>query len=584
MDLDMRTIVVVIALTHILQVLVLYHQYKTNKNTNGTGWWLLWSAAEVLGFCLVFLRSYPTLLPIVKVFQNPILFSGTLFVYIGILRFFEERVNYRLLITLFSFFTAVHIFFYLVFDLIIVRTCLMNISLSLIAFISAIKIHKLKTASFSSSANFNSIVLSIHGLTFAFLSVFVIAGHQTSNMFVPDFYYAVLYADALIIGLLWTFGFILMLNQKLNSEILEVKTQFEHIFNISPDAAVISRLSDGEVIAYNENYTKISGYSKENLREITTNDLAHWQNSSDIENIIKTLKENGSIENYEMQFTRKDGKMITGLVSAKIISLKGIQHVLSVTRDISEIKQAEQLIKQKNEELERLNAEKDKFFSIISHDLRSPFQSFLGLTQMMEEELHELSTSELKSITSLLKSSATNLFSLLDNLLNWSKVRQGLIQFIPEHIKLIKLVNESLTTVMESAKMKQITIDIDIPEKTLVYADTYMLQTVIRNLVSNAVKFTPKNGHIQITVDENNDFCNEIRIKDSGIGMTPEMANTLFNPGIQSNRKGTEGEYSSGLGLILCKEFIEKHNGKIGFESEEGKGSTFYFTIPIYTV
>jgi len=582
MNIDIRTIVIVIALTHLMQVLVLYHQYKTNKNTNGTGWWLLWSAAEVLGFSLIFLRSYPILMPIVKFFQNPIIFSGTLFVYIGILRFFDEQVNYKRLITLFCLFTTTHIFFYLVIDIIIVRTLLMNISLIIIAFKSAYIIYKLKTTNFSSSANFNSIVISIHGLIFVFLTFLVLLGYQTSDMFAPNFYYSLLFADALIIGLLWTFGFILMLNQKLNAEIFEVKTQFEHIFNSSPDAAVISRYSNGEVIESNENYSRISGYSKEDLKKVRTIDLTYWHDPSDKERIASALKEKGWIENYEMQFIRKNGTLITGLVSAKIITLKGIKHILSVIRDISEIKQSEYLIKQKNEELEKLNAEKDKFFSIISHDLRSPFQSFLGLTQMMEDELHELSKNELQSITSLLKSSATNLFSLLENLLNWSKVRQGMIQFVPEHLKLNKLVNESLTTVLESANMKKISINIDISEKTLIYGDTYMLQTVIRNLVSNAVKFTPKHGQIQITQFENKEYGNEIRIKDTGIGINPTMANNLFNPGIQTNRQGTEGEYSSGLGLLLCKEFIEKHNGTIGFESEEGSGSTFYFTIPVY--
>ena len=253
--------------------------------------------------------------------------------------------------------------------------------------------------------------------------------------------------------------------------------------------------------------------------------------------------------------------------------------LVGIGRDITIRKRAETEIKLKNEQLLKLIDEKDKFFSIIAHDLRSPFNSFLGLTQIMTEELPSLTMDEIQEIALTMRNSATDLFRLLENLLHWARIEQGLIPFHPEIIKLLPIVNESLATMLELAKNKKIEIAYDIPGETEVFADKNMLQTVIRNLVSNAVKFTPKGGKISLSAKASGDKSVEISIKDSGIGMNLAMVDNLFRLHDQTNRKGTEGEPSTGLGLIICKDFIEKHGGKLWVESEEGKGSTFHFTL-----
>jgi len=244
-----------------------------------------------------------------------------------------------------------------------------------------------------------------------------------------------------------------------------------------------------------------------------------------------------------------------------------------------EIQEKNTAIERKNEELLKTNAEKDKFFSIIAHDLRSPFNGFLGLTQIMTEELSTLTMDEIQEIAERLNSSATNLFKLLENLLEWARIQQGLIPFKPAltHLKLI--VNECVEMIHESAKIKEIEIDYDIPSDLEIFADRKMLQTVIRNLVSNAVKFTPKGGKINILTNTKSEKSVEISITDTGIGMSPKIVDNLFKPDVQTSRLGTEGESSTGLGLLLCKEFVAKHGGEIRVESEQGKGSTFYFTI-----
>jgi signal transduction histidine kinase len=234
----------------------------------------------------------------------------------------------------------------------------------------------------------------------------------------------------------------------------------------------------------------------------------------------------------------------------------------------------------KNEELTKLNIEKDKFFSIIAHDLRSPFNNLLGLTEMMVRELPDLSVDKMQELAVNMKNSAAGLFRLLENLLQWSRMQQGLVPFNPLLIKLLPLVDESIETVMESVKSKRLDLIYDIPYDFEVYADSNMLKTVIRNLFSNAVKFTPKGGRILLSAKSNSEESAEISISDTGIGMSHAMIDNLFRIDVQCNREGTEGESSTGLGLIICRDFIGKHGGRLWVVSEEGNGSDFKFTLP----
>jgi len=261
-------------------------------------------------------------------------------------------------------------------------------------------------------------------------------------------------------------------------------------------------------------------------------------------------------------------------VDKKIIGTFGI------SINIDDRKKAEAEIQLKNEELHRNNAEKDKFFSIIAHDLRSPFNGFLGLTEIMAEESSTMAMEDIQKFAVIMRTSATNLYSLLGNLLEWSRMQRGLTTFVPSSFLLMQRISESMVYVLEGAVRKDISISYDVPADLEVYADSDMVGGIIRNLVSNAVKFTPKGGSIILSAKSVAGNLIEISIKDSGIGMNTNMIDHLFRLDVNTSRNGTEGEYSTGLGLILCKDFIEKHGGKLWIESEPGKGSTFRFTLP----
>lgn len=240
----------------------------------------------------------------------------------------------------------------------------------------------------------------------------------------------------------------------------------------------------------------------------------------------------------------------------------------------------ETVINQKKE-LQELNNTKDKFFSIISHDLRGPLSGMLGLTKLMADKSTGLSKEDLQDLSAKLAHSANSTYSLLENLLNWAKMNQGIILFKPQLIPLKAFASIHLEVMQNMANTKNINTANHIPDDLIIFADEYMLQTIIRNIILNAIKFTESNGKVSINAKAVNDQFIEVSIEDTGVGMSAETIENLFSIDKQIKRAGTNNEPSSGLGLLLCKEFIAQHHGEINVESQEGHGSIFKFTLPI---
>ncbi len=265
-----------------------------------------------------------------------------------------------------------------------------------------------------------------------------------------------------------------------------------------------------------------------------------------------------------------------------IYSPNDVRFLSSVSGQIAmaiERKKSEEDIRNKNELLQTINSEKDRFFSIIAHDLRAPLSSFVTATQILIDDIKDMSAEELIEIATAMKDDASNVYKLLENLLEWSRLQRGVMDFSPAEFNLAGMISESLSAINDMAMQKEISIEIHIPEQITAYADKHMFETILRNLVSNAIKFTNPGGHIVISARTEQGKPLKIRVKDDGIGMPDKIKDKLFLINEATSRKGTGGEASSGLGLILIKEFVERHNGTISVESEEGKGSTFEFTL-----
>lgn len=197
----------------------------------------------------------------------------------------------------------------------------------------------------------------------------------------------------------------------------------------------------------------------------------------------------------------------------------------------------------------------------------------------MSKELDTFSRDDLLKMMKALEKSASNLLILLENLLQWSKLQQGLLPFVLSEVKLLTVVESSCSIFFEQAKIKGVDITVDISADILVSVDMNMLQAVIRNLVSNALKFTPKGGKVTISANTGEDNKVVLAIKDTGIGMSSKIVDNLFRLDVQTSKPETDVEPSSGLGLLICKDFVEKHGSRIVVKSEEGKGSTFSFTV-----
>jgi signal transduction histidine kinase len=237
-------------------------------------------------------------------------------------------------------------------------------------------------------------------------------------------------------------------------------------------------------------------------------------------------------------------------------------------------------IQQHRKELQSLNATKDRFFSIIAHDLKSPFNQLLGLSELIESLAAKSDDEEIRNMALLINESAKKGKDLLENLLDWSRNQTGSISFNPTDVSLKVLVDDILEMTRYYAKQKSIEINLNIPEDLMVVADENMLKTVMRNLLTNAIKFTPNRGIIQVGATRGQDHIH-ITVRDNGVGIKPEILPKLFRIDQNPTTKGTSEEKGTGLGLILCKEFVDMHKGKIWAESTPGEGSIFHVTLPV---
>lgn len=242
-------------------------------------------------------------------------------------------------------------------------------------------------------------------------------------------------------------------------------------------------------------------------------------------------------------------------------------------------KASEEEIKKKNEELKEINETKDKFFSIISHDLRSPFQGLLGISNYLVDEFDNLPNEEIKELISTLNEALRNQYKFLDDLLNWSRLQSGRLTLEKTKFNLHTLVENVENLFETNLQTKKIELINHIPKEQFIFADEDMIFLLIRNLVSNAIKFTKPFGKIEITSYEF-EYHLQIVVADNGIGIKPENLDKLFRLDSHYTTRGTNSETGNGLGLTLCKEIVTKHNGQIWVKSEVDKGTKIFFTIP----
>ena len=399
---------------------------------------------------------------------------------------------------------------------------------------------------------------------------------------------------------------------KAQAEIEELKSEIALLKNKSAEKPVFSSDSFNSTVKVfadmlpftiaildrKANYVYVNKYGLE-FFGYTNNDIKKGLNLTQLvvdKEEIKLFKErlknaevyNELTDGREIFLSRKNGKKFFGLVYTKIITdINNSQFLLSVTINHEKYRKVNEDYIKAEEELRQLNATKDKFFSIVAHDLKNPFNAIIGFSELIVNNIDEYTKEQIETFVNVINTSSQKGHLLLENLLEWSRSQSGKTVIKPEKFEITELIYENFDLIKEKASQKDIKIEINCKDKHSIYADKNMINTVIRNLLSNALKFTKENGKIVIetktikNLKQKDKSCLKIEIADTGIGIKPEDINKVFDIEYSISTKGTNSEKGTGLGLVLCKDFIEKNNGKIWAESEIEKGSSFFFTLPL---
>lgn len=380
----------------------------------------------------------------------------------------------------------------------------------------------------------------------------------------------------------------------------ESEQRLSTVFKESPSPIAILRLRDNVFLDVNAAFENMTGFSSSEILNKDMTKFKMFSNQQDRLRIFEMIKNQGEIRNYETNLIVRDGRIVTGLLSAIKIVVNGEESLVIVVHDITERKKALEQIERYVEELKgnkdlleesarelsmlnrklnESNVNKDKFFSILAHDLRSPFSALLGFAEFLTNHLDELSQDEVRDFSQRIYRSLNNLFKLIENLLQWSRIQTGRIDYSPAIFDLHNLAVEILDVYHVNITQKALNVINQIAQGTLVFADRDMIDSVVANLLSNAIKFTPHGGRI-ILEARAFDSHYQVSVTDSGVGISAENLKRLFKIEETLTTEGTEKEKGTGLGLILCREFIEINHGTITAESEPGKWSRFTITLP----
>lgn len=365
--------------------------------------------------------------------------------------------------------------------------------------------------------------------------------------------------------------------KKLVNELKESKEKYKSLFDNSPVAIFMFDYDTLDLIDCNRAFSKVYGYTKEEIKKMKVPDL-----SADPELTKENIANSSKLSSIKFPLRyhkRKDGNVFPAELVHTSMYINGRQIAFAIINDISEKIESENKQKSYTEELEKLNVAKDKFFSVVAHDLINPFQGLLGYIEILNSEEEKLTEEERKLYISNLQTLSCNLYSLVKNLLHWSRLQSGTLKIEKTEINLHKTAEEVIKPLAINSLRKNIDIINQIPEELTVFADEMSVRLMLSNLITNAVKFTDNNGEITVYSKQKPEgvfLC----VKDTGVGISLEQKQLLFNGGSLLSAPGTHNEQGTGLGLVLCKQLIELHNGSMKIDSLPHVGTTVELFIP----
>jgi len=357
------------------------------------------------------------------------------------------------------------------------------------------------------------------------------------------------------------------------------EARFREILSTSPIGIAVISNQTKERIFVNQAMVDLFGAKSE--ADLLNQDIAiTWRDPSQLAHVREMMATDRRLVNYLAERVRLDGSTCWALLNSHNAIFAGEECRVVWHHDITARREMEIALQESQDQLEILNANKDRFFSIIAHDLRGPFTGLLGYSNFLAQIARNEGSEKIAEAAECVHDSAQNVYNLLEDLLNWSKLQMDHVAFNPQKTDATKIVRETFSLFRSIAGEKGLHLNTDTISPVDVYADPDMASTIVRNLVNNAIKFTPEGGTVSVSIDKRETVA-ELKIADNGIGLSKGQLDRLFVISEKSQRPGTGGEVGTGLGMYLCKELTEKNGGEIRVESEVGKGSIFTVTFPL---
>lgn len=563
-------------------------QYIENKTYRGIGWWLLGSIAMALGFISLSLGPMKSI-GFIAVIGNPMLILGRIFIFIGIMRFINKKENAWIVFSVFLIISSVYYYFLLFNDNITARTIIVSSAIGLFSLLIAYLLFSNQHKSFSGSAKFTASVFLAHGcylMTVVINTILTKPMHsftdfnpvQTATFIVPT-----------ITSTLWTFGFILMVNQRLSAENLEEKENLQRVFNTSPDAALITRMEDGAFIEANQRFFTMSGHSRDEVMDGSTLGISIWTSASDRQQFVAELQRKGFCENMEFRFQRKDGAPLIGLISAKTLSIDGLPHIISVTRDITELRKTETEkieLEAKNQQLQKAES-LGRMAGAIAHHFNNQLQSVMGNLELASEPAPGINPATCLTRAKLAAERAAKVSRLM-------LVYLGQTSSEMEPCLLSELCRGSLP-ILQATLPATVALETDLPSRgPIINADAAQIQQVLNNLITNAREaLGDAKGSIRLSLKT----CRAeeiptahrfpinwqarapeyacLELSDTGCGIGDSDIEKLFDPFFSTKFTGR------GLGLPVVLGIVQAHGGAISVESKQGQGSVFRVHLPL---
>ncbi|GAB6113069.1 PAS domain-containing sensor histidine kinase [Desulfomicrobium salsuginis] len=556
MPIDIRTLTLLLGLALALQTVSLTIQYLLNRSRPGLGWWLCATGLGALGFAVNILRDHPVLGPVCILAGNAFFVGGHCAALIGTRRFFGRPAGFKPILAVWTLLVLVAAAFIWIDDCLTCRWVNASLGVALLALAVARDFLRFRTAEHRAAAIFLAATFGLHGAFFAARGLQPLFGPGIGDFFTPSGMQIATYLVTLVSTTLWTYGFIIMVNQRLLAENRDAVRNMELIFNTSPDAVSITRLGDGVFVRVNDGFTAMTGADREDVIGRNTQELSVFDDPSARERIIALLRTTGRCDNEEAVFVRHDGTRVMGMVSAKVIDLDGEPHVLSVVRDITERKRAENL----RVEIER----------IMQHDLRSPAASAVALARYFAES-PAMSEAE-RSMARKLELSGQHILDTLSINLTLHRIEAG--QYLSSQSGLdaaaiLRDIADRLLLLPEHAGKGVDILSAGRPDRLapcICMGDETLLRLALQNILLNALEASPPGGRVAAAL-ECSGAC-RMTIRNQG-AVPPAIRTRFFDKYVTMGKiKGT------GIGTYSARVMIEAQGGGIAMRALDDEDTT----------